>query len=126
MKKILVNDLAKVESSNINLVGFDGNKLYVQFKNGGLYSYSDVHSNDYNKLKEADSVGKFLNTHIKPNFEFEKLEDVTIELEKPAAPSTPVDQEVILLRKQVEDLFQALRIKQERIEELEEQLNGKL
>lgn len=125
MKKILVNDLAKVESSNINLLGFDGHKLYVQFKNGGLYSYDGVHASDYDKLKTADSIGKHLNGHIKPHFDFEKLEDVTLELEKPAEPQTPAEQEVLMLRKQVEDLFQALRIKQERIDELEEQLSAK-
>jgi hypothetical protein len=119
MKTILVNDLAKVESSNINLVAFGTNKLYVQFKNGGLYQYNNVMQEDYNNLKNAESVGKFLNTSIKPNYEFEKLEDTKIEIEKPAEPQTPLEQEVVLLRKQVEDLFQALIIKQEKIDELE-------
>lgn len=125
MKKVLVNDLAKVNSSNVNLVGFDGHSIYIQFKNGGIYSYTGTTASDYNNLKKADSIGKFLNTSIKPNFEFEKLEDVTLELDKPAEPQTSADQEVVALKKQVEDLYQALRIKQERIDELEEQLNVK-
>jgi len=123
MKKVLVNDLAKVESSNVNLIGFGENKLYVQFKNGGLYQYNNVMAEDYDRLKLSKSVGKFLNSEIKPNYEFEKLEDVTLELEKPAEPQTPAEQEILILRKQLEDMFQALRIKQERINELEGKLN---
>lgn len=126
MKTILVNDLAKVESSNVNLIGFsNNNRLYVQFKNGGLYQYTNVMNEDYEALKKAESVGKFLNTQIKPNYEFEKLEDVTLELENNKDPNS-LEAELNLLRKQNADLFQALRIKQERIDELEEKLSGKL
>lgn len=82
-------DKAWFESSNIVYSEFheDANKnegdLYVTFKNGATYKYKNVQiTPDYVMFKHGGldgSHGKALNTHIKPKYEFEKMEnkDVT-------------------------------------------------
>ena len=82
-------DKAWFESSNIVYSEFheDSNKnegdLYVTFKNGATYKYKHVQiTPDYVMFKHGGldgSHGKALNTHIKPKYEFEKMEnkDVT-------------------------------------------------
>lgn len=53
--------------------------LYVTFKNGWTYKYKDVKLEDYVLLIsgfEQTSHGKTLNKIIKPNYEFERLENV--------------------------------------------------
>jgi hypothetical protein len=73
IKKI---NLIKVESSNIDKVGYDENTLYVLFKNGGFYRYKNVEIEKYDKFLIAESQGKFLNTEIKKGgYEFERIWD---------------------------------------------------
>lgn len=72
------------ESSNIVYSEFieDENKnegnLYVTFKNGATYKYKKVQiTPDYVMFKHGGldgSHGKALNTHIKPKYEFEKMD----------------------------------------------------
>ncbi len=47
--------------------------LAIQFKGGGIYSYSGVPQDVVDRLKEADSPGKFLNAEIKGKYGFSKL-----------------------------------------------------
>lgn len=77
------------ESSNIFYSEFkeDEHKnegdLYVTFKNGATYKYKNVLlTPDYLMFKHGGlegSHGKALNTHIKPKYEFEKMEGKDIE-----------------------------------------------
>lgn len=64
-----------VSSSNVESVGHDAmiNTLYVNFLNGGRYSYSGVSISEYEGLKNASSVGTYLNAHIKGKYPFRKL-----------------------------------------------------
>ncbi len=67
--------LVEVESSNVESVGYDDtlNELYVKFKNGGLYKYFDVDVNQYNNFKNSESIGRFLQTEIKPFKNYKKI-----------------------------------------------------
>lgn len=48
-------------------------ELVVQFKGGGIYSYSGVTQDIVDRLKEAPSPGKVLNAEIKSVFPVRKL-----------------------------------------------------
>ena len=66
-----------IEHENANLVD-----LYVTFKNGWTYKYKDVKMQDYILLLsgfEQSSHGKTLNRVIKPNYEFERLENMNVD-----------------------------------------------
>lgn len=65
-------ELIKVKSSNVVAVGWEENKLYVQYP-GGIYSYENVSKDLYEKLLNAESKGKFLNEEIKNKFKFMKV-----------------------------------------------------
>lgn len=67
--------MKKVESSNIEAIGFKDGSLTVHFKNGSAYSYAGVTEADANKLMDAESVGKHFNQHIKGKFEHKKLDN---------------------------------------------------
>lgn len=68
-------ELQPVKSSNIDAVGHEGDVLTVQFRNGVKYRYSGVPADTFENLMKADSIGKFVNSEIKPNFPYEKVED---------------------------------------------------
>ena len=80
-KGIIVDELAKVESSNVSSVAYDrANKVaYVTFTNGGLYKYEGVDVEDYESLRDAESVGRHLrNVFLKNEYEYEKLLDTEL------------------------------------------------
>lgn len=91
---IVVDDLAKTESSNVNSIAYqdDTNTAYVLFKNGGLYQYNNVGREDFETLRSAESVGKYLSAvFLKKGFEFKKLENSelkTLELKEDIQKST--------------------------------------
>ena len=64
----------KVESSNLDVVGFQAGTVYVRFKHGGVYAYKGVDRRLYQNMITSESVGKFFNEFIKKVFPFEKLE----------------------------------------------------
>lgn len=68
-------EFKKVTSTNISEIGYDESKqeLQVRFSNGNLYSYSDVSKEDYDKLMEAKSVGKYFHGTIKPKYKGSKV-----------------------------------------------------
>ena len=57
----------KVSSSNIDLIGYDPDKLILEiaFKNGSIYQYSRIPKTVFEKLMAAKSHGKFLDAHVK-------------------------------------------------------------
>lgn len=49
--------------------------MTVEFRNGGKYVYYGVPLDVYRMAEDSISIGKFLNTIIKPNYESEKIPD---------------------------------------------------
>lgn len=80
----------KVDSSNINAIGFDSftKTLYIIFKGkiNSLYKYTEFDEGTYERFLEASSKGKFFLKFIKNNegYKVEKLnfEDYLIEITK--------------------------------------------
>jgi hypothetical protein len=74
------------ESSNIykSVYDFLDNDLYITFNNGNIYKYTNVDMPTFLRLQEAQSIGKFFASEIKPKFEFEKIgsEDPKIIIEE--------------------------------------------
>ena len=62
-------------SSVVSAIKYDANTytLRVIYVSGSVYDYKDVPEKVYREMKEAFSKGEFLNKHIKPNYEFEKI-----------------------------------------------------
>ena len=52
----------------------DTNTLCVEFSSGGRYHYDGVTAAQYADLCKAESVGKHLHAHIKPNHTYSKVE----------------------------------------------------
>ena len=67
--------MVKVESSNINAVGYDTSfgGLVVEYKNGNKYMYEKVPMEVYDNLMKADSKGRFVNENVKGKFEYKKI-----------------------------------------------------
>jgi hypothetical protein len=47
--------------------------LRVIYVSGSVYDYKEVPEKVYKDMRTAFSKGEFLNKHIKPNYEFEKI-----------------------------------------------------
>ncbi|MBA7580346.1 hypothetical protein ES708_22237 [subsurface metagenome] len=64
-----------VESSNINMVGYDAEleELHVKFNSGTEYVYSGVGAEVYGGLMRAPSKGKFLAAEIKGKYEYQRI-----------------------------------------------------
>ena len=64
-----------VSSSNINAIGYDEQSLTleVDFKNGGSYQYLGVPPSVHQALMRASSHGKYLESHIKGRYGFNKV-----------------------------------------------------
>lgn len=65
--------MIKVNSSNIESIGYEGNDLIVQFKTGNIYKYFNVEKTLYESLLNSDSKGQFLNSFIKGNYKYSRL-----------------------------------------------------
>lgn len=68
-------DMTSVSSSNVAAVGFDedSSTLQIEFLNGAVYQYFDVPEGLFIGLRDADSVGKFLNDNIKGTYRYSKV-----------------------------------------------------
>ncbi len=64
-----------VASSNIASIGYDADveTLEIEFLNGSIYQYFNVPQNMYDKIKQAGSKGRFLNTYIKNAYPFSRV-----------------------------------------------------
>jgi hypothetical protein len=62
-------------SSVVAAIKYDVNTstLRVIYVSGNVYDYKDVPQKVYNEMKTAPSKGEYLNKHIKPKYEFEKI-----------------------------------------------------
>jgi hypothetical protein len=68
--------LSPVKSSQIEAIGYDTARrtLRVQFKgSGSTYDYANVPPEVHQNFHKAESLGKFLGSHIKGKYEFKKL-----------------------------------------------------
>ena len=65
-------EMVSVKSSNVKAVGFEDNKLFVEYP-GGTYVYEGVDKALYEKLLSAVSVGHFMNEEIKGRFNYSKI-----------------------------------------------------
>lgn len=67
--------MVKVESSNINAVGYDTSfgGLVVEYKSGTKYMYEKVPYELYENLLKAESKGRFVNENVKGKFEFRRI-----------------------------------------------------
>lgn len=67
--------MLKVVSSQISDVGYDltTRELFVTFKNGSTYKYSNIPLDEYNSLLKAESIGKYFSENIKGNYNSVKL-----------------------------------------------------
>jgi dUTP pyrophosphatase len=62
-------------SSNVLSASHDGKDLILGLK-GGTFRYMNVPVAHYHGITTAESAGKYLNSEIKPNFKFEKVEEL--------------------------------------------------
>ena len=64
-----------VNSSNLVSVGYDPSSetLEIEFKNTGIYQYLNVPQFMWERLMQADSVGRFFNAEIKNAFACQKV-----------------------------------------------------
>jgi hypothetical protein len=60
------------DSSTINSIDHNGDKLIVEFKNGGTYHY-DAPASVFDEMKAAPSAGKYLHANIKGKFNHAKV-----------------------------------------------------
>lgn len=65
--------LTKVESSNIDSVGWEADMLYVKYISGGYYVYQNVPKGVFDAFCEASSKGRFINTEIKNKYSYTRL-----------------------------------------------------
>ncbi len=57
-----------VESTAIKEIAWQDNMLFVRFCNDRIYQYRQVCFSTYLDFLNAQSLGKYLNTKIKPNY----------------------------------------------------------
>ncbi len=65
--------MQSVTSSNIAAIGYEGDKLEIQFNNGRTYRYHEVPQEVADALLNADSVGKYFAAHIKNQYPTEQV-----------------------------------------------------
>jgi len=64
-----------VASSNVASVGYDASTLTleVEFHSGSVYQYFDVPEAVFQELVSSESVGTYLNQHIKNSYRYVQL-----------------------------------------------------
>lgn len=60
-------ELRAVNSSNVHSIGHDSasKTMAVKFRNGGEYHYPQVDDELYGKVRDAPSVGRAVNEHLR-------------------------------------------------------------
>lgn len=58
-------ELKKVNSSQVDAMGWKNDLLMVRFTSGAVYMYENVSYELYKSIAEADSVGHALNENLK-------------------------------------------------------------
>lgn len=52
--------LNPVSSSRMRAVGWENNTMYIQFKNGAIYAYTNVSQAEYMQFISSSSLGRTL------------------------------------------------------------------
>lgn len=65
----------EVTSSNIKSIWYDKEHLTleVEFNNETVYQYLEVPESEFQWIMNADSHGKYLNSNIKPFYDFKQI-----------------------------------------------------
>jgi KTSC domain len=61
-----------VDSSSIDQIGYDEDRreLWIRFKSGETYAYSDVPAATHEEIMRAASKGSYFNREVKPNYAY--------------------------------------------------------
>ena len=62
-----------VESEAVHSIGYDKTILEIEFRDGRVYRYFPVPEAIYRDLMNAESIGNFVATRIKPYFKVRRL-----------------------------------------------------
>ena len=64
-----------VSSSNIAEIGYDEDRriLEILFHSGRCYQYFDVSPQLYRELRQASSIGQYINANIKGHFRYARV-----------------------------------------------------
>lgn len=64
-----------VESSNISKIGYDAEdkEIYLKFNNNSIYVYKNVEQDVFEELKNARSIGSYINRNFKNVYTYERL-----------------------------------------------------
>ena len=65
-------EMIKVQSSNIQEIGWEKDTLYVKYASG-TYAYYGVKQSLFEALKNAESKGRFMNDNIKSMYKYSKI-----------------------------------------------------
>lgn len=60
--------LTSVKSSNVEAIGHSGDRLFVRFIGGKLYSYAGVPERVYHDGLKTESVGSWFRTQVRGKF----------------------------------------------------------
>jgi len=114
MKTIEINTLKKVESSNLEFIGFHVDKTFIKFKNGKLYEYPNTTGDEFDRLANADSVGKEFFKSFKSKQEFILLEDIQLKQitkkdeysDEPQLPCSLIKEDHIFINRWIGELLE--------------------
>lgn len=62
-----------VDSSSVRSVGWSDGTLELEYVNGSIYQYDDVPQTTFAALLAAPSIGAYVNTHIKPYYDYREI-----------------------------------------------------
>lgn len=67
--------MESVISSNVDQIGYDGEEeiLVVKYKTGAIYKYFNIPYTMWHEIKGTPSIGRFINSRIKPTHKFERV-----------------------------------------------------
>lgn len=65
----------KINSEAVSAVGYDKLKkiLRIRFAEGNVFDYQGVPVRVFKELFEAESIGRYINWEVKPNYEFTEI-----------------------------------------------------
>ena len=66
-------EIENTRSSAIKKLTYDNHELTITFASGDTHKYKNFTKEEFNKLVNAESMGKHFHAHIKDKFESEKL-----------------------------------------------------
>ena len=62
-----------INSSHLSIVSHDGKDMFVDFRNGACYRYSNVPYSTFDSLTKNDSAGSFFHSYVRDKFICKKL-----------------------------------------------------